>query len=658
MVSVATGIRAAASQQPTVVSRVVQRILFIAAVATFQLAAPPALQAQTPQRLALVIGNDSYANAPLKNARNDAHVVETALTQLGFQVDLVTDVNRASLERSIDRFLARLQSGTIALVFYAGHGVQIEGDNYLLPIDFKAQDEADAKFQGYSATRLHDRVAARGVRLQILILDACRDNPFRSSRSTTRGLVAMSSPHRGSLIQFSTAPGEVAADNPDSANSTFTAQLVEAMLQPGVSLETLFLQVRQSVARMTQNRQIPWTTTSLLEQFYFSSPPPNLDQAAELEELLSWRSANSTDVPELVESHLRRYPNGRYAAVARTKLLALRELAPGGGRPSTSRTRRDTVAVELFDNVTRRADVDWIGTALTKSLITDLAVGDRLRVISPALNETPTQPVTNGLPRISGPTRSAVEPQADYTITGSYIAQDVGGQLSIRVNTTVLRRGEQQPIGAVGDTVTEQSFLDFIARHNHRVTELLGVSTSQISASQSIALPSTPDATRWYAEAIEQMRRFDASGASETLTRLTSREPEFPFGFSKLSEALAALGFDAKALEAATKARELADRLTREQRLTVDARTYAVNAQWNEAVTVWRVLVSLYPDELEYRFRLAEAQIRSSDARGALATIAALRKSEPVGEPGREIGPHGSVCLSRCVRVRQGPSLR
>ncbi len=222
------------------------------------------IQAQAQQALrALVVGNDAYANAPLKNARNDARSMAAALTDLGFEVDLVTDSTQRGLEEAIERFVAGLKPGTTALTFYAGHGVQIDGDNYLLPIDFEARDETEARYRAYSASRLYDRVAGKGVGLQIMILDACRDNPYRASRSATRGLAPMNSAQKGSLVAFSTAPGAVASDNPHSINSVFTTQLIQEMFSPGINLDALFLRVRQNVNRITNGRQIPWTNSSL-----------------------------------------------------------------------------------------------------------------------------------------------------------------------------------------------------------------------------------------------------------------------------------------------------------------------------------------------------------------------------------------------------------
>lgn len=183
------------------------------------------------RRLALVIGNDAYPRMPLRNAVNDASSMAAALTRVGFDVRRATNTSFKELNQSIDRFVGELRRGDIALVYYAGHGIQIEGENFLLPIDFDAQDETDAKYEGYSASRLAERLPASGAQLSVLVFDACRDNPFRASRSGSRGLASMNGA-TGSLIAFATAPGRTADDNLAAGNGLFTQHLLRAIETP------------------------------------------------------------------------------------------------------------------------------------------------------------------------------------------------------------------------------------------------------------------------------------------------------------------------------------------------------------------------------------------------------------------------------------------
>jgi hypothetical protein len=223
------------------------------------------------RRLALVIGNQAYPRVPLKNPRADANAMAQALQKFGFHVDLSLDADLKGLNQSVDRFMASLRPGDVALVYYSGHGMQIDNENYLLPVDFVLKDEADAKYESYSANRIVDRVSASGARLNILVLDACRDNPFRSSRSAARGLAAMET-GRGTLVAFATAPNQTADDNPAGPNGLFTTYVLDAMNEPGVGIEQVFFHARQKVFGASNGRQVPWLVSSIIGDFYFSGP--------------------------------------------------------------------------------------------------------------------------------------------------------------------------------------------------------------------------------------------------------------------------------------------------------------------------------------------------------------------------------------------------
>lgn len=224
--------------------------------------------ATSPQQVALVVGNDAYPTMPLRNAVNDARAVAAALRDVGYRVDLVLDADLPVLERAVTSYVSRLRPGDVGLFYYAGHGIQVEGVNYLLPVSFSARDEVDAKFQSYSADRLHERMAATGARLNILILDACRDNPFRITRSAGGGLATMQT-GKGSFIAFATAPGQTASDNAKASNGLFTGQLVEALRQPGLSLNEVFDRVRERVYEASGRRQLPWVGTSVIGSYQF-----------------------------------------------------------------------------------------------------------------------------------------------------------------------------------------------------------------------------------------------------------------------------------------------------------------------------------------------------------------------------------------------------
>jgi len=218
------------------------------------------------RRVALVVGNNAYLKAPLRNAVSDANAVSAALREVGFEVTTVTNADLAGFERAIDAFVQKLQPTDIALFFYSGHGMQVGGDNYLIPVDFAGVDEADAKARSYSATRLQEKLEARS-RIRLMILDACRDNPFKSSRSGQGGLSEMRG--RGSLIAFATSAGSTASDNPKGKNGLFTEQLLEVLRQPGLSSREVFYKVRERVDSASAGKQFPWVSDGLIGDFVF-----------------------------------------------------------------------------------------------------------------------------------------------------------------------------------------------------------------------------------------------------------------------------------------------------------------------------------------------------------------------------------------------------
>jgi uncharacterized caspase-like protein len=222
-------------------------------------------------RFALVIGNESYAHAPLKNPVNDAKTVAETLVDLGFKVDLVLNADLKSMSKAVDRFVTSIRPGDVAFFYYAGHGVQIEGENLLVPVDFDAKDEADARYETYSASRVHERMEGAGARINIIVLDACRNNPFRAARSGAGGLLAMNT-GRGTFIAFATSPGKTASDNPNGNNGLFTTHLVSTLRQPGLTLDQVFNRVREGVYQASSQQQLPWTGSSVIGEFYFRAP--------------------------------------------------------------------------------------------------------------------------------------------------------------------------------------------------------------------------------------------------------------------------------------------------------------------------------------------------------------------------------------------------
>ena len=213
--------------------------------------------------MALVIGNSRYEHSPLRNPVNDAQTVAETLRQMDFdQVRLLQDVGLSAFERAVDEFsdLVRAQGG-LAFVFFAGHGIEIGGENYLLPIDFRARRPREARYSALRLNRLLARLERRSGP-NVVVLDACRNNPFGTSRGLTAGLSSTDAPP-GTFIAFATAPGKTAADG-DGALGTFTASLVKYMPTPDMDIRDVMMSTRRQVALATRNEQVPWESSSLL----------------------------------------------------------------------------------------------------------------------------------------------------------------------------------------------------------------------------------------------------------------------------------------------------------------------------------------------------------------------------------------------------------
>ncbi|HXW73340.1 MAG TPA: caspase family protein [Steroidobacteraceae bacterium] len=251
-----------------------KRLTHYLTVATFvaMAIAAPTPGAAAQQRIALVIGNSAYASGLLPNPANDARLVHDTLEQLGFRVIERTNADQATMKRAIQDFGASLDkagSDAVGLFYYAGHGVQLNGRNYLIPTKANIDREGDLEIEAVSADWVIEEMRLARNGLNIVILDACRNNPFvRGMRSADRGLAIMDAP-TGILIAYSTAPGTVAEDGA-GRNSPYTTALTDAMLNLHEPLETLFKHVRVNVMGATQGKQVPWEYSSLIgADFYF-----------------------------------------------------------------------------------------------------------------------------------------------------------------------------------------------------------------------------------------------------------------------------------------------------------------------------------------------------------------------------------------------------
>lgn len=239
----------------------------------FLITAPIAAQAS---RIALVIGNANYQMAPLRNPVNDANDLTKILNKLGFEVILKTNANRRSMIKAIQKFGRRLHHADVGLFFYAGHGLQVNGHNYLVPVDANILSEADIEPETVEAARVLKQMELSNNGINIVILDACRNNPYKRSfsRDLTRGLARLDAPN-GTFIAYATSPGDVAQDG-KGRNSPFTENLLRALkTMPHLKIEELFKKVAKNMIESSKikNPQIPWRHSSLINDFCFSACP-------------------------------------------------------------------------------------------------------------------------------------------------------------------------------------------------------------------------------------------------------------------------------------------------------------------------------------------------------------------------------------------------
>ncbi len=279
------------------------------------------------KRMGLVIGNDAYADVPkLEKAMADASAVSAALSEQGYEITTLLNGTRRDMNRQISEFTHRLEPGDTAFVFFAGHGVEIDGENYLLPTDILAPSSGERDFiksESIALSSLLDRIRATGARTTIAVIDACRDNPFATSTGrsigTARGLGRISAPE-GTFVIFSAAAGQMALDrlseSDTAANSVFTRLLLPRLRDPGLELRALMAGLRVDVrdlARTVGHDQFPAYYDELLGQFYFSGAAPQrvVQQAQEQPESSPIRAdfalAQGVGTVEAYDAFLARY---------------------------------------------------------------------------------------------------------------------------------------------------------------------------------------------------------------------------------------------------------------------------------------------------------------------------------------------------------------
>ena len=315
------------TDQPSGIHIMLHRLLMLCTLLGMQVA-------DAAERVALVIGNGDYEHsAKLRNPANDATDMATALRKLGFEVILRTEANKREMFYAIREFREKLRgSDKLGLFYYAGHGAQHNGINYLLPVTHEVQDAAELEIDAISAQNVLAQMKAAGNPVNIVILDACRNQPFPGAdRSDTRGLARMDA-ISGSLVAYATAPGQLAKDG-SGRNGVYTGELLRQMSEPGVGLLELFNSVGLEVSRSTAGRQQPWVSNSALPNIYLAgatpqsteqpvTPAPSNPSSTVTHanaELLFWQSIASSKLCGDYEAYIGTYPNGQFVKLANNR---------------------------------------------------------------------------------------------------------------------------------------------------------------------------------------------------------------------------------------------------------------------------------------------------------------------------------------------------
>jgi TolA-binding protein len=323
----------------------------------------PARAQPNEARVAVVIGNAAYpdAEAALKEPINSARALADELRQRGFEVDSSENLSKEAMRAALDRFYAKIKSGSTALLFFSGFGIQSDRQTYMIPVNAQIWTEADVRRDGFSLDSVLAEMNSRGARVKIAILDASRRNPFeRRFRAVAGGLAPVSVP-KGTIVMYAAAPGAVVRDGD---RQVFVSELIKE-IRGGGRIEEAFNRTQVGVSKASQGEQVPWFSSSLVEEFSFTTsgrmssaststderekktvapppPPPDLDADARS----AYQSAERNGTRKGWEDFLRKYPSGRYADLARDQLAKL--------TPSPPIDRIDDPAIRELDEKIRR----------------------------------------------------------------------------------------------------------------------------------------------------------------------------------------------------------------------------------------------------------------------------------------------------------------
>jgi uncharacterized caspase-like protein len=362
------------------------------------------------QRVALVIGNSAYKESPLRNPVNDAADMAAALGELGFKVTLRTDASQRQMKQALREFAQDLRRGGVGLFYFAGHGVQSKGRNFLIPIGAGVETEAELEDESVDANLVLSYMDEAQNRVNIVVLDACRNNPFaRNFRSASRGLAQMEAA-KGSFVAFATAPGSVAADG-DGRNGLYTQHLLASLKEADGDIDKVFRRVAASVSTMTGGKQVPWVASSLTGDFYFRIPAASDDMK------LKQAEQERTELAQALKEEQKR----REQEMAAVKQRSDQERAQLAKELEEARKQREKDA-ELV-----RAEIDQLRAELQKiragaaapAAISAVANVPAAKPVPGTLPQKPEQAAAETSLQVPAPVATARPPRPAATIAPS-----------------------------------------------------------------------------------------------------------------------------------------------------------------------------------------------------------------------------------------------
>jgi peptidoglycan hydrolase-like protein with peptidoglycan-binding domain len=348
---------------------------WIAALSAAALLVSANTDAFADKRVAFVVGNGAYKNVPaLPNPAVDARSMAKLLRNVGFEVVEGSNLSRDKMTEKLLEFGKKAEGADVALFFYAGHGIAVNGANYLLPVDADLKSEMDVKLGAAINVDLTLEQTMGDAKVKLVFLDACRDNPFaakiRSSKATRSanvgaGLAEMKS-GEGTLLAFATGPGQTALDGEVGTNSPFTRALLANIAQPGVEIQQAMTKVRAQVNDETAKGQLPWGHTNLIGTVYLNpakavavdapnTPAPTTTAASEVE-LEFWRSIKDSNKIEELNAYLTNYPSGTFKSIALSRIASLQD-----GPSNTTRNLTGVVDQAVFSDEGTQMSEDQLG---------------------------------------------------------------------------------------------------------------------------------------------------------------------------------------------------------------------------------------------------------------------------------------------------------